>query len=209
MQNLRVCNKLNINSLLRLNIGGLTVTYADDTAILFAGDTWESVRSQTIDGLTIVMNWLQCNKLSLNITKTNYVAFSLTAVNRPIFTSIELDNHSIKETSQTKYLGVVIERYIKWKPHVEYLSSKVRKLIHKFYLLREFLNRKTLITVYKAFVESVIGYGILVWGGLYNNSLNKLNIIQKYILKIMFKNDSTPLTCSLHRKCVTLEQFIC
>lgn len=49
------------------------------------------------------------------------------------------------------------------------------------------MNKKTLITIYKSLVESIFKYGIIVWGGLYDNSLHKLNIVQKYILKVMFK----------------------
>lgn len=181
-----------INPLLRLsNINGMIVSYADDTVIVFAGDTWESVKNLSMNGLVIVTNWLQNYKLTLNLSKTNYIAFSLTKANRPQFNSVTINNHSIQEVSHTKYLGIVIDQYLKWRPHIDYISAKIRKLIHKFYLLRDFLNKKTLTTVYKVLVESIIRYGILVWGGLYKNSLYKLHIIQKYILKIMLKKKKT------------------
>lgn len=181
-----------INGLLKLlNINGQIISYADDTVIVFAGDTWEIVKKLAINGLIKVTNWLQNYKLTLNLNKTNYVAFSLTRKNRPHFNNITIKNHSIQEVTHIKYLGIIIDQFLKWQPHMDYVSAKLRKLIHKFYLLREFLNKKTLITIYKAFVESLIRYGILVWGGLYKNCLYKLKIIQKYMLKIMLKKNKS------------------
>lgn len=176
-----------INSLLKLQVDGITISYADDTALVISGDTWESVKCKTVNSMIKVRNWLQTFKLTLNLTKTHYIAFSLTGANRPQYGNIVVDDHCIEEISSTKYLGIVIDKFLKWQPHIDYVSGKIRGLIHKFYLLREFLNKRTLIIIYKAFVESIIGYGILVWGGLYNNSLYKLNIIQKYILKIIYR----------------------
>lgn len=178
-----------INSLLKLPLEGVVVSYADDTSVVVSGDNWEIVREKSINCFKLIKNWLQAYKLTLNLLKTNYIAFSLNTVNRPLFDSIVIDDQIIRETASTKYLGIIIDKYLKWQPQIEYLSNRIRKLIHKFYLLREFLNKKYLILVYKAFIETIIRYGIVVWGGLYNNRLHKLNIIQKYILKIIFKKN--------------------
>lgn len=53
--------------------------------------------------------------------------------------------------------------------------------------MREFLGKKLLNMVYKALVESLIRYGITSWGGSYNNSLKQLNVIQNFILKVIYK----------------------
>lgn len=178
-----------MNSLLKLETGGSIISYADDTALIFNGENWEEAKNKVIRGLLIVKNWLENFKLTLNLTKTNYIAFSLTSANRPDYSKILIGRNEIKEVSQSKYLGIVIDQFLKWHPHIDYVSNKIRKLIYKFYLLREFLNKNVLTIVYKAFVESLIRYGILVWGGLYNNALYKLNVIQKYILKVIMKKD--------------------
>ena len=46
---------------------------------------------------------------------------------------------------------------------------------------------KLLLSLYRALFESILTYGILVWGGTYRNALHSLEIIQKSILKIIFK----------------------
>lgn len=178
-----------INSLLKLETGGLTISYADDTALIFNGDDWEQTKTRVTRGLLIVKNWMETYKLSLNLSKTNYIAFSLTMASRPNFSEITICGNEIREVLHTKYLGIVVDQFLKWHFHIGYLSNRIHTLIHKFYLLREFLNRNLLITVYRAVVESLIRYGILAWGGLYKNALHRLNIVQKYILKIIFKKN--------------------
>lgn len=133
------------------------------------------------------MNWLDSFKLTLNIDKTHYIAFSITAANRPEFDTINHESLTIKEVPFTKYLGIIIDKHLKWDQHVLKLTSNIRKLIHTFYLLRDILNKNLLINIYKSLIESLIRYGIIVWGGLYRNSLKQLNVVQNYILKVMYR----------------------
>lgn len=192
-----------INSLTNMSIeNGIVISYADDTAIVFFGETWDLVREYVIAGINRIKHWLDSFKLSLNISKSNYIAFSLTAVNRPLYNSIHINglDSELAEVNCTKYLGIYIDKHLKWDEHVLRLSKNIRKLIHKFYTLREILNKQLLITVYKAIVESLLRYGVIVWGGLYQNSLSPLNIAQNYILKVMFRKNKRFSTSLLYSR---------
>ena len=88
-----------------------------------------------------------------------------------------------------KYLGVLIDQNFTWKEHISYVTTKIRKLIYKFYELRHVLSLSTLKMVYYALVETVLNYGLVVWGSAGVTILNKLQVAQKYIIKIIqFKN---------------------
>lgn len=180
-----------INSLLNMHIDGLALSYADDTVLFFESTTWESVKDKVIKGMKLVKNWLDVSQLSLNITKTVYVAFSLTMANRPTYDQIYIDdpNFVITEVEYTKYLGVNIDKNLKWTYHILGLTKKIRILIHKFYLIRNMFNQKLLISIYQSLVESLIRYGITIWGGIYDNALEPIQIIQNYILKIIYHKD--------------------
>lgn len=97
-----------------------------------------------------------------------------------------------------KYLGIVVDKNLKWDKHVLSLTNSIRKLIPKFYIIRNILNKKLLITVYKAIVESLLRYGLLIWGGLYQNALTPLNVVQNYILKVMFHKNRMYSTKNLY-----------
>ena len=180
-----------INSLLKLETGGTIISYADDTVLFYSGHNWEIVKTKVEHGVTMVKKWLDVYKLSLNLDKTNYIAFSINSVNRPDFSFVNITNlnATIKEVSTTKYLGIVIDKHLKWEHHASRLKNNLRKLIHKFYTLREILTRQLLTMIYRALVESLIRYGIVIWGGLYNKAIKQLNVVQNYILKVINKKE--------------------
>ena len=82
--------------------------------------------------------------------------------------------------------------------------EKIRKLIHKFYNIRDILSRKTLLIVYKALIESIIRYGITAWGGTYENALMPVKIIQKTILKIISHKSTIYPSVLLYKEIDTL-----
>lgn len=55
-----------------------------------------------------------------------------------------------------------------------------------FYQLRGVLSTENLRVVYLALAESVISYGILAWGGLYEENVKGLKVMQNTLLKILF-----------------------
>lgn len=180
---------LYINSLTTLNINGIIISYADDTVIAFDGDTWEEVKKCAQNGIMLVKKWLDIYKLTLNVQKTNYIAFSKTKTNRPFFTHLDIQNlpDKIHEASNVKYLGIFIDSNLKWDLHTAHLTKKLNFLIYKFYTIRNILDRSVLITIYQSLVESILRYGILLWGSMYYNSLNPLQKMQNKILKIILK----------------------
>ena len=142
--------------------------------------------------------------LSLNIHKTKFVAFSLSPRSSPAFQSLIMhDTHcqpgnktcnctrTVDRQHSIKYLGVILDENLNWKEHVRCVTNKIRKLIFKFYELRHILTLGTLKSFYFAFVESIINYGIAVWGNAGTTIMHKLQIAQKWVIKVMlFKNKS-------------------
>ena len=51
------------------------------------------------------------------------------------------------------------------------------------------MDSKTLMTIYYAFLHSLINYGIIAWGGAYINNLTLLQKIQTRLLKLVSKNN--------------------
>ena len=112
---------LYINSLLDLKLHGEIIAYADDTAIVFEGETWEEVKVNTTIGIKLIMNWLGTHKLKLNINKTKYISFSLNSArtSRPDFNRIVVNEKTIEEVQNYKYLGCIIDEHLKWKLHAD------------------------------------------------------------------------------------------
>ena len=177
-----------VNNLCNIHINGQLISYADDTAIVVTGDSWEEVEVGALQDMETILAWLDYNLLSFNATKTKFMTFSIYDSHQPNINELKLGkNQTVKKIDKIKYLGIIIDKNLKWMEHVTYITSKIRKMIHKFYGLRYILSRKSLILIYEALVVSTIKYGIIAWGGAYQNSLLPLVNIQKHIVKIIFK----------------------
>lgn len=81
-----------INYLLCLNTSKSTISYADDTVLIFEEDSWGGVKEKALEGVQKVKEWLDLNQLSLNVEKTKYIAFSITNYNRPNYNNLNLRN---------------------------------------------------------------------------------------------------------------------
>lgn len=96
-------------------------------------------------------------------------------------------NICIKETDHIRYLGVEVDRYLKWDKHINILIKKLRSILYKFKILGSIICLKHLNTVYYSLVYSVLQYGMCVWGSAYKTHLDKLAIVQKLFIKNMMK----------------------
>ena len=84
------------------------VLFADDTNIFLSHPNLNTLTHLFNTELVKVSNWFKANKLSLNISKTNYIHFTKKKHNTPV-TRISIDNTPILPVDQTKFLGVIID----------------------------------------------------------------------------------------------------
>ncbi|RVE43981.1 hypothetical protein evm_011365 [Chilo suppressalis] len=112
------------------------VSFADDTVILFNGQTWDEVRMLAEEGIALVLKWLKRNVLTLNLDKTKYMIFSIKDSDQPKNFSIQAHNCSdslncvcpaLTEAINMKYLGILVDRNLNWKQQIDGLSCRIRQ----------------------------------------------------------------------------------
>ena len=180
---------LYINDLLNVIPIKSILSYADDTAIIATGKTWAEAQEIMNDYLSLVDKWLVLNKLSLNVEKTVCVTFGNYCDSVPSQIDLRIKNKRVNRAESCKYLGVIFDYNLKWNNHFELIISKTRYLIYIFRKLSKTMTTHTLLMIYYAFFHSMIRYGIIAWGGAYNNTRDLLQNLQKRILKIIGKNN--------------------
>ena len=98
----------------------------------------------------------------------------------------------------------MLDQHLRWNEHIIYIKKKIRLFTHTFFMLRDILHKKNLITIYKILVESIIRYCIIViWGRLYN-ILTLLQTAQNSLLKIILRKNKLYNTMLLYNKSDTL-----
>lgn len=186
------------NEFCKLHLDCTLISFADDTVLYWEGDTWDEIYTRANETLKTIKLWLDNNKLSLNTQKTIYIPFSIYATGQPnsihTITIHKTECHHmqcncelIQRVDSTKYLGVIIDKHLRWDEHGIITAKRIRKTAYKFKELRSVLNPDILRTVYFSLVHSIVQYGILAWGGTHEGHIDCIAKAQKLILKIAFK----------------------
>lgn len=196
---------------------GEIICYADDTALMFKSKSWEDTFAAAQTGLDTVTKWLQDNYLTLNTTKTKYMTFSIRNNTQPR-DELELFAHDcdsitrptfchcvpLQKVASIRYLGIIIDENLSFKPHISLLTSRVRKLIYIFKNLRQVAEPHILKRVYFSLCQSLLRYCISSWGGAPKTILLPLEIAQRAVLKVCtFRNFLYP-THLLYAHCEVL-----
>ena len=84
-------------------------------------------------------------------------------------------NEPLTNVEETKYLGVIIDKNLSWKSHIQMVNTKISKGIGILSKVRHFVPQSTLLNIYNAFVLPNILYGLLNWGSASNTALDPLH----------------------------------
>ena len=159
--------------------------FADDTNILYADKNLNSLETVVNKELMLVCEWLNSNKLTLNLSKTNYVIFrpyqkkQSYQVSLKVFDNNTNDFIEIESKEFVKYLGVIIDRNLTWKYHIDNIAYKISKAIGIVARLRHFVPLSTLKSIYRCLIQPYTTYGIVVWGNTSEKYLDKILKLQK------------------------------
>jgi hypothetical protein len=190
-----------IDELARINMEGDLLLYADDTAVCFQGNSWEDVYGHASNGLVTMKKWFDENILSMNVQKTKIMPIFLRKGGAPP-DNLKLKLHMctgtvsgdcscaiIDRVDCYKYLGIFIDCKLTWSTHILHIKSRLRKMIYVFNQLRDCLNLNEIRKVYFAYIQSVLMYGLIAWGGTYSTYLDQISITQKAIIKVCLRVD--------------------
>ena len=92
--------------------------------------------------LLTILKWLNANKLSLNIEKTNFMVFDNLELIGEITISLNNQIISFSECKTVKYLGLMVDHKLTFSDHIEYIKKKVSKRIGAMYRSKSLLPLK-------------------------------------------------------------------
>lgn len=188
-----------INDFCKLKLNGKIITYADDTVILYSCSNHEILQNNINTDLKTIKYWFDANKLLININKTKYINFSIYGPPEQLslyYHSCHNENcicPPLQQVNSIRYLGLNVDSNLKWKTHIKSLTNKLRFIIHKFYHIKKIINKNFLVHLYYSWVNSILSYGIIVWGGDYAENTKPLVKIQDKIIKYITSRNTFPL----------------
>ena len=161
------------------------ILYAEDTCIYLSGNELSLLIKSMNSEIKLISDWLEANKLTLNIDKAYYMVFHKDR--RKCFGNTELfiDNIKIEQTETMKYLGVIIDTKLNWISHITFVNNKVFKGIGIFRRARLLLNKSALKNHYHTFIYPYLTYCVEVWGSAKSAHLSPILLLQKKITRLI------------------------
>ena len=128
-------------------------------------------------------NWLQMNKLTLNLPKTHFMVFHR-AKHKLNNISISLNSVPIEQVNHTKFLGVVIDNKLDWSNHIFYINAKIVKGVGIICRAKKYFSSSALINLYNTFILPYMIYCVEVWGNALSIHIHPLIKLQKKLSEL-------------------------
>ena len=122
--------------------------------VILANNNLKELESLANRELGNVNEWLNANKLSLNMKKSNFVIFRPRQKNMPfiprirILDSVTNTYANLEMKDYVKYLGLMIDSNLSWKYHIESICHKITKSIGIIAKIRYYVPRRVLLTTH-------------------------------------------------------------
>ena len=116
--------------------------YADDTTLYCNIDQHVNEDDINVE-LAKLSEWLGANKLALNISRTKFMVFhtSNKAVKYP---NLKINNTDIEHVFEFNFLDVIFNSHMNWNTHINYIATKISKIVGILYRLKETLRVKSI-----------------------------------------------------------------
>lgn len=165
---------------------------------LFANDTTFQLSSHNVSQLTTVANrelekasvWFQCNKLTLNVSKTKYIIFRNKNMKLPdenIF--LKIGSEFLERVGfdmplkNFKFLGHIIDEHLSWADHISCVRGKISNGNYALARKKHLLPPNIRLTLYNGLIRPHLEYGINIWGGARASKLRGITVAQKKAIR--------------------------
>jgi len=166
--------------------------YADDSMLLISGENVNHVEEALEQEMNEISKWLQANKLSLHLGKTESILFgSVHKLKKVSKMKISCNNVEIEAKSSVKYLGVVLDQDMTGSTMGNNVVKKINsvlKFLHRKSSFLKFSNRKLLCS---ALLQSRFDYGYnFFYRGMYCDIKLKFQTAQNKMIRFILEYNS-------------------
>ena len=176
-----------INDLPNISDNFVPVLFADDLTVSFNCTNIAESNVVCNNELEKLYRWATANKLSINFgkNKTYYIVHTYRNLNYDDLT-LQMSDNILENLDEGLFLGVVIDKKLTYRSHIEYISLKISKSIGVLYKLSRFkVSKSVLKQVYYSLIHSYLNYNICCYSGTYNIHINRLLLLQKRAIRII------------------------
>ena len=159
--------------------------FADDAVLTLSHESIKHLERKFNNEIQKLHHWFIANKLTLNMKKTKFMLFSKQQKkkSRQKKFKININNYCIKQVTEMKYLGVILDNKLNWHNHIQYVCTKLAKAAGIIYKVRNKAPQNVLMLLYHSLVGTYLRYGVASWGSAKTTALSKLQALQNKVVR--------------------------
>ena len=96
----------------------------------------------------------------------------------------KLLDQSLEVVDNYKYLGIILDTHLTYKPHIKSVITKVTHKLSVLSKIRKYLDVHTSLVVFKSMILPHFDYGEVVYAAASNENLNDLQLLQNKCLRL-------------------------
>jgi hypothetical protein len=161
----------------------ITLTLTLITPVYIRQTAKRAMFSESCNEVSVLLRRAVSAGTKINEDKTQAIYFSHRR--RPPETHLTLNGRNIPFVNHVKYLGVIFDKRITWRLHLEMTEAKAFRTFIRIYSLfkSERLSAKVKLTLHKALIRTVITCACPVWELAADTYLFKLQRLQNKVLR--------------------------
>ena len=128
--------------------------FADDTNLMCSSKSLKKLRIALNKDLSLLYEWLCANRLSVNTGKTEFIVFRPPRHNLDIRLTLKFNKIKLFESSKIKYLGLILDNKLNWKPHITELRKKLGRAVGMLYKIRALCPKSVVRSLYFSLFNS-------------------------------------------------------
>lgn len=160
-----------------------TILFADDMTLYLTGPSPDQLIHSANNELEKLHEWCLCNRLTINISKTYFMLFTVKRdLNLP---RLQINNQTISKTDKIKFLGVTYDDSLNFRYHTSNLTLKISRHIALLYQIKDFMPEDVIKAIYYAHIHPLLTYCNPIWCTTYATYLTPLKLQLKKIIRII------------------------
>ena len=162
------------------------ILYADDACLYSSNETFEGAVTQLQQDINSVTSWYSENLMALNGQKSAFLLFPKfrDTEDTSIYT-VSVNNVILSPSPHVRYLGVLIDSRLSWKPQMDNVIRKVGRKIGVLYRCHRLLSNAARLAFVRSVIQPDLDYGAAVWADGSAGVISRLAQIEKRYLRCL------------------------
>ena len=169
--------------------------YADDSALIVPGKDVKEIELKLTQELESISNWLNDNKLSLHLGKTESILFGTKKKLQSTSSQLNVTcgGTILSAKSTVKYLGVELDQHLSGEFIARNAISNINNKVKFLFRNTHFFNMKVKKILTTALIQCHFDYASASWfSGLFQKNKSKFQVLQNKVVRYLL--NLTPRT---------------